>query len=113
MNTFILELTTGGKFEISESEARIVALAPEDRSVTIPRLGIVVPKRMAIVYPKAIEPEKRGEQKIGILHDGSKARRHFGEWVDLNSVPDDKGNYTPVRLDPEYYPEVAQDRVAT
>ena len=28
-------------------------------------------------------------------------------------MPDDKGNYTPIRIDPSYYPEVALDCVPT
>lgn len=110
---FILELTTGGHFEIEEKEARTIAAAANDQTITLTRLGIVVPKRMVIMYPVTNQPVDRKEQKMGVLHDGTRVRRHFGEWVDHNSMPDDKGNYTPVRLDLSYYPEIAMDRVAT
>jgi hypothetical protein len=110
---FILELTTGGKFEIDKNEARTIAAASNDQTITLTRLGIVVPKRMVIMYPETNQPIDRKEQKVGVLHDGTQVRRHFGEWVDHQSMPDDKGNYTPIRFDLSYYPEIAMDRVAT
>ena len=110
---FILELTTGGRFDINEKEAKTIASAANDQTITLTRLGIVVPKRMVIMYPETNQPIDRREQKVGVLHDGTPVRRHFGEWVDYQSMPDDKGGYTPVRLSLEYYPEIAMDRVAS
>lgn len=113
---FILQFTTGEKFKITKEEAELIAGASDNQSITIKRLGMVVQKRMAQIYPiehpDVIDDRKR--QLTGILHDGTKVRRHFGEWVCAdNLVPDDTGDYVPVKLDRQYYPEVALDNVAT
>jgi hypothetical protein len=110
---YILALTTGEKFIITQQEAESVVGAGD--MITIKRLGVMVQKRMVQVYPQNHPDmlEDRKKQQTGILHDGEKVKRLFGQWVDYNSVPDDKGNYQPVRLDTEYYPEVALDIVAT
>ena len=114
MKIFILQFTTGEKFKINEQEAKTIASANEDQSITLKRLGMVVQKRMCLVYPEhsADHLEERKKQQTGILHDGTIVNRHFGQWVVGNIVPDDNGNYQQVKLDREYYPEVALDCVA-
>ena len=112
MNIFILQLTTGGEFRINESEASAIATASDDKSITIKRLGIIVPKRMAIVYPEELEIVKE-QLQTGRLHDGTRVKRQFGQWVTEKSAVDDKGNYSPVRPNPEYYPEAYSDNVFT
>ena len=113
---FILKFTTGGQIEITEVEYKTIFNADDNASIGIERLGIMVQKRMVQIFPKNIskELEDRRSQQVGVLHDGTKVRKHFGQWV-LNSgdVPDDNGNYSPIRLDPQYYPEAAMDNVAT
>jgi hypothetical protein len=113
MNNFILALTTGEKFIITKEEAEQVVKAGE--MITINRLGLMVQKRMVQVYPQHHPDmlEDRKKQQVGVLHDGEKVRKHYGQWVDYNSVPDDSGNYSPVKLDLAYYPEIAVDMVAT
>ncbi len=116
MNTFILEFTTGEKFRINKQEAELIASAKEDQSITLKRLGIVAQKRMCLIYPEHSPDrlEERRKQQYGRLHDGTKVRRHFGQWVmDSGLVPDDNGNYQPVSLDRNWYPEIALDVVAT
>lgn len=110
---YILQLTTGGKFKITKDEAMAFANAKDDQSITIQRIGIVIPKRMAIIYPENGMEETR-EQQFGRLHDGTKVKRHFGQWVDAeHSAVDDKGNYSPVKLNPSYYPEAYSDNIFT
>ena len=113
---YILAMTTGEKFRISQDEAEKISLASDNQSITIKRLGMVIQKRMIQIYPEhnSDKLEDRQKQKTGILHDGTKAKNYFGQWVDyFDEVPDDNGNYKPIRLDPKYYPEVALDCVAT
>lgn len=113
---FILQFTTGEKFIINQDEAEAIGKARDDQSITIKRLGMIVQKRMCLIYPEKSSDriEDRKKQTNGRLHDGSKATRHFGQWVDANNqVADDKGNYGYVRFNTEYYPEVAMDCVAS
>lgn len=113
---FLLQLTTGGQIEITEKEYKTILDADDNASIYIARIGFMVQKRMVQIFPKEIKKqmEDRTKQVIGFLHDGSKAHKHFGEWVlDNGEVPDDKGNYHPTKLDKKYYPEIALDRVAT
>ena len=113
---FVLQFTTGEKFFINQDEAEAIGKARDDQSITIKRLGMIVQKRMCLIYPEN-SPDRlvdRKKQSTGRLHDGSIAIRQFGQWVDAkNQVADDKGNYGYVRFDTDYYPEVALDCVAT
>lgn len=114
MLDYIIKFTTGGQVEINEEEYKAILNASDNASIWLKRLGIMVQKRMVQVFPKNIadQMKDRKKQQIGILHDGTKVRRHFGQWVvDGDDVPDDKGNYVPVKLDKNYYPEVARDCV--
>jgi hypothetical protein len=113
---YVLELTIGGKYEINTNEAIAISKADEEKSITINRLGLVFPKRIAVVYPEhlADQTEERRNQKFGFLHDGSRVVRYFGQWIcDNGFVPDDTGKYQPVTIDAKYYPEVARDCVFT
>lgn len=113
---FILKFTTGGQIEITEKEYKTIFNADDNASIGIERLGIMVQKRMVQIFPKNIvnQIEDRKNQQIGILHDGEKVKKHFGQWVsDSGEMPDDKGNYSPIKLDTQYYPEIALDNVAT
>ena len=49
------------------------------------------------------ENRLKNTTNYGRLHDGSRVRRVFGEWRDIYD--------TEVRIDPKYYPEVAEDCV--
>jgi hypothetical protein len=113
---YILQFTTGEKFIISQQEAELISKANDNQSITIKRLGMVVQKRMCLIYPEhsADRLEERRKQQTGILHDGTNVKKHFGQWIfDNGFVPDDNGDYQPIRLDREYYPEIALDAVAT
>jgi len=71
---------------------------------------------VATIYPEKNQNDilDRKQLTTGILHDGTRVIRHFGSWVDASQeVPDDNGNYKKIQLDPEYYPEVALDKVFT
>jgi len=112
---YIIKMMSGKKYKISEENYK--KLEGRQGLILMPDIQCTINiSAIASIYPenKIFEIEDRKNQVIGILHDGSKARKHFGEWVaDNGEVPDDKGNYHPVKLDKQYYPEIALDRVAT
>lgn len=113
---YIVKTMGGEKIFITEAEYKTI-LATPNGFIAFPSCGVTInTSRIESVYPESLADEitERKEQKTGVLHDGTRVRRYFGEWVDADSfVPDDKGNYQPVRLDPNYYPEVARDCVPT
>lgn len=112
---YILKMMGGEKFKITEGEFR--KLAGVDGKVYIKSCDSII--NMSSV--EAIFPEHsadmiidRKSQQLGILHDGTRVRRHFGQWVVMgDDVIDDRGGYQPVKLDLKYYPEVAYDLVPT
>lgn len=112
---YILKIIQGDKIIITEQEYKNILVCKTDL-ITLQN-GISIRKNcIGSIFPenKVKEVEDRRSQQVGILHDGTKVRKHFGQWV-LNSgdVSDDNGNYSPIRLDPQYYPEAAMDNVAT
>ena len=106
---------SGQTYLVNKSEYQSIMGA--EKGIFIPRLEVFINKSsISTAYPenKTDEIEDRKKLDTGVLHDGTRVRRHFGEWVDAdNQVPDDNGKYMPVRLDPNYYPEVAIDKVFT
>lgn len=113
---YILKTMGGEKIIITEAEYKTVLSKPQG-FIAFPSCGITVnASRIESIYPEsnANEIEDRKTQMAGVLHDGTLVHRHFGQWVDAtNQVPDDKGNFAPIRIDPDYYPEVARDCVPT
>lgn len=112
---FIVKTMSGDKIKITEDEYKM--LLNSSGLVAFPSCGVTVnTSRIESVYaenhPDVIEDNQN--QMYGRLHDGTRVRRHFGVWVDAdNQTVDDKGNYVPIRIDPNYYPEVASDSVFT
>lgn len=98
---------------VEEYQAIIKSTAP----VFLSRLEVYLNKNsISTAYPENIadKTEDRKNRQQGVLHDGTRVRRHFGQWVDgSSSVPSMKetGDYIPVIIDPTYYPEVARDCV--
>lgn len=100
---------SGEKFEVTDKEFEDMAQAKG--SVYVPSLQVWLNMAsVSTMYPVAIVDmvEDRKKQTTGVLASGEKVRRHFGEWV-LVGV----GNGDPVYPDPSYYPEIAQDCVAS
>ena len=89
-------------FVLSESETRGVldAIKRGDKYITI-QGAFILTSSVSGIYPEAaLETTDRG-----VLHDGTKVIKKFGQWVDARN-PD-------VRLDAAYYPEIARDEVLT
>ncbi len=112
---FILKTITGQEIKITEQEYKNILMAKTD-VITLSN-GITIRKNViAIIYPesRADEIENSTQPQTGVLHDGTRVIRRFGEWFVANEVyPDDDGREQHIRLDPEYYPEVASDNIAT
>jgi len=113
--SYILKTMDGGKFTITDGEAK--KLVNAKGMVMIKSCGSIInTASISTIFPEsqADEIEDKKNQQTGVLHDGTLVKRHFGKWVDANNqVPDDKGNYQPLNLDSNYYPEIARDCVPT
>ena len=111
---YLVQLMGGQRFTITEEEFKSFTENPKGM-IAFPSCHMIVnSSSISCLFPESLadEVEKRKDQQTGILHDGTRVKRHFGEWVDASGqVPDDRGNYVPIKLDPSYYPEVARDCV--
>ena len=112
---FILKTMDGNKYKITEDEYKKAIIG--DGLLVFKSCGVTINKsRIESIFPEAMadDVEKKNAQQTGRLHDGTRVIRHFGEWVDADSMAiDNKGNCVHVRLDRAYYPEVASDKVFT
>lgn len=111
MTNFLVKLKNGDVVRITEDEYK--KLAGKTGLIFIPSCGETIDMGMVahILAEEKDEPD-RSRQKFGVLHDGSKVVKQFGEWFDANSPIDEHGRHT-VRLDPVYYPEVTKDCIPT
>jgi len=110
---YIVKLMNKEKIRINETEYKNIL-----GKTGIVTLSSGISFNMAsveIIYPenKSDEVEDRKQQMTGMLHDGTLVRRHYGQWALSGTVPDDRGNDSPVFPDPTYYPEIAADCVPT
>jgi len=114
--TYIIKMRGGEEFEITE-EDRSQILTSRQKVVYLKSIDVSLAiDLIATTYPKSIadEREDRKYQMTGFLHDGTRVKRHFGEWVLANQVvADDSGNDAQIKIDPKFYPEVARDCVPT
>lgn len=110
----IVEMMNGNRHRITKQEYERFNTIGSDL-IRIPSCNVVLNKKSIVeIYDEENAPENSKKSEVYYLHDGTKAVRHFGRFVALGSEqPDDKGNFKPVELDAEYYPEVALDCVAT
>lgn len=108
MNMYVICFMGGSKTEITEEEYQ--KLNGQEGLIFISRLRETINlSSVTRIYPKENEPEEQ-DHKIGVLHDGSRVIRQFGQWFCLNGEVNEGGIYE-VRPDPIYYPEVAKDCV--
>lgn len=110
---YVLKTFDKTEFTISEVEALAIAEAMnagKQKAITLQGNIIVLSSISAILKEeKALEHEDM-EAKFGVLHDGTRVIRQFGEWFCLSGERD-KNNLYEVRPDIEYYPEVRANRV--
>lgn len=98
-----ITMSTGEKYNITDEEAVKIAGLDEMKGLVLIKsiksyinLSFVV----SIVEESKID---RSKMTHGVLHDGTRVIKKFGQWVDANN-PD-------VNLDYSYYPEIANDTV--
>lgn len=84
-----------------QAEAVIAAMRAGNKYVTID--GVITGLAISGIASILEETRVRNMTDLGRLHDGSRVRRVFGEWRDMYNAD--------VRIDPAYYPEVAEDCV--
>ena len=118
MKKFVLSIFNGGEYIINEEEYKNILNGGD--TVMVKRLLLTFTKKSPYTimpyetYLLNKKKENKSKQNIGILHDGTRVKKYFGEWVvDDGGIVNDNGNYQPVKLDPKYYPEVARDCVPT
>lgn len=110
MNIYEVRLMNGESTTITEEEYR--RLQGKTGLVFVPSTGETINMASVSHILPFDETPDRSAQKMGVLHDGTRVMRQFGEWVDLDSPIDERGLHT-VRLDVAYYPEIARDCVPT
>lgn len=105
---YIVKLMSGESFEITDSEFNNMAKA--SGSVLIPSLKIWINMAsVSTMYPTELQEEKQ-DHKYGVLHDGTRVVRQFGQWFCLEGGVNEEG-HSEIRPDVTYYPEVAMDCV--
>lgn len=110
---YIITLFNKKQVQVTETELKSILSASDDKLVHISRLGIGINKKTIVCYqPQSTADlmEERKNNREGVLHDGSRAIKHFGVWYDPYGQLDEKGNPLS-RYDERYYPEVARDCV--
>ena len=111
MNTYTVKLINGDRTTVTEEEFR--NLVGKTGLVFVPSTGETINlSSVSHILPAESDELDRSKQTNGVLHDGTRVMKQFGEWVDADSPIDERGLRT-VRLDPKYYPEVARDCVPT
>ncbi len=101
----------GDRHKITEEQLKNLVLGD---GLCVLKSGEGIQKsRVENFFPDSMqaEIETKRDMQTGRLHDGTRVKRHFGQWVTENMAVDDNGKYVPVRIDPHYYPEVVQDKV--
>jgi hypothetical protein len=98
METFIIKTIDGAEFAISRERMMNIIAAHDAGEKRIFLDGAWLNVNTFNIYPAGALP-----QTEGYLNDGTRVIKKFGQWVDARNPE--------VRLDPHYYPEIAQDRV--
>lgn len=97
-----LKMSGGETYIITEKEAQELMLGEKKGLVGINSLkGVINMSFVSSIVPE--DKIDRSKITTGVLHDGTRVVKHFGKWVDAFD-PD-------IKLDPKYYPEIADDTV--
>lgn len=107
---YILKTYDGLSLTLKEEEAQKVL---EAINAGTQKSIVVQNNYFAISNISSLTKEEISEETdhtIGVLHDGSRVIRQFGQWFCLDGEVSENNHYS-VRPDPYYYPEVAMDCV--
>jgi len=104
MSQYQIKMSTGDKFTITEKEAFDLLKGDSKGQVGIMSLrGSLNMSHVVYILPE--DKIDRSKMTSGILHDGTRVIKRFGEWKDANNPE--------VKLDYNYYPELGTDEVLT
>lgn len=110
---FIIKTIDKSEYEVEDQEALKVAEAMNNgklKAVVIQGNIVVLSSISSIKKEsKKLEDEEK-DHKLGVLHDGTRVIRQFGQWMCMDNNLDENGHYC-TRPDQQYYPEVALDLV--
>jgi hypothetical protein len=97
-----ITMSNGEKYFITEDEAKNIALAGSKGLTYVPS----IPGYINLSFVSSVIPEDkidRSKITTGVLHDGTRVIKRFGEWKDANNPE--------LHLDPQFYPEILKDEV--
>jgi len=109
---YTIIMMSGTKVNITEEDYK--SLANKEGKVYIPSANTTInTASIETIMPEQDNTlQERKNNKIGILHDGTRVIRHFGVWYLDGEFHEEGGRIIPSkRIDPVYYPEVGIDCV--
>lgn len=102
------------KYRVTDSEALAIGNALNDgkqKAVTLQGDIVLLASISGITREEKMqEYEEEKDHKHGVLHDGTRVVKQFGEWFCMSGDKDEDGHYC-VRPNIEYYPEVKMNCV--
>jgi hypothetical protein len=107
---YVLKTYDGLKLKLEDSEAKKlleVINHGQQKNIIVQENYFAVANIASIIREEAFDET---DFNLGVLHDGSRVIRQFGQWFCLNGDVNEKGHYE-IRPDPQYFPEVAMDCV--
>jgi hypothetical protein len=115
MTNFIVKMMDSSTLEITpddfaklKGKEGLVFIASVGRAINLNSVTQILPTQDYL----SDRLEEKRKLKAGILHDGTHVIRSFGQWFLLNGDYNDSGNPL-THANPELYPEVARDCVAS
>lgn len=106
--SYTIRFMDDSKTEITNEE--FLKLAGRTGLVFIPSIRETINlSSISRIYPSENEP-KETEHTLGVLHDGSRVVRQFGQWYCIDGQKNENGHYE-TRPDPNFFPEVMMDSV--
>ena len=109
---YIVKIMDGAVVEITEEE--LTKLSQKEGLIWIPSIKQAINTKsisQILLKDDYERGRNREDQREGMLHDGTKVLKHFGQWCIAGEI-DEHGKPTRV-IDPQYYPEVAKDCIPT
>lgn len=111
---YILKTFDKVEFKVTDEEALKIAEAlnaGKQKAITLQGNIVLLSSISGIIKEeKMLEHEGEKDHKVGVLHDGTRVVKQFGEWFCMGGERDEDGHYA-VRPDIDYYPEVRMDCV--
>src|SRR3990167_9905185 len=104
MDDSVVELTEEDFLKLKGREG-IIWIPSINQAINLSSVMQILPKED---YERGVD---RQDQREGMLHDGTKVIKHFGQWCIAGEI-DDIGKPTKI-INPRYYPEIAKDCVPT